>query len=164
MQGRSWKAALTLVAGLGLGFSVITNTVTLADDTTTAPQPTKATAKPKGSPIHSVRVELRIAGLGAKGCEVELKPAHRGCSFETVKKHVDRRGELVVVINEIKVLNADRDCTFAINIKEPGHADRSERRGLRLSKTGGDTPTLSCFLNSPSKIARANETADTKRE
>ena len=164
MQGRSWKAALTLVAGFGLSFFEIATSETLADETAVAPRSSQANSKTAGSPLHRVKVELRIAGLGAKGCDVELKPAHRGCSFETVKKHVDRKGELVVVVNEIKVRNADRDCTFTITIKEPGHADRSERRGLRLSKMGGETQSLSCFLSSPSKIARANETADTKRE
>lgn len=161
MQGRSWKAALTLVTGFGLNFGPIAISNALADDPSAA---APATPKTAGSSLYSVKLELRIAGLGPNGCDVELKPAHRGCSFETIKKHVERRGELMVLVSEIKVRNADRDCTFAITIKEAGHPDRSERRGLRLAKTAGATQSLSCFLSSPSKIARASETADTKRE
>ena len=34
------------------------------------------------------RRKLRIAGLGSKGCEVEIKPAHPGCQFQPISDHV----------------------------------------------------------------------------
>ena len=161
MQGRSWKAALAMVIGLGF---IVAPGASLADETSTTHAPVEPSQKTALDAIYTVKLELRIAGLGPKGCDVEVKPAHRGCSFETVKKHVERKGEMVVVVKEIKVKNADRDCTFAITIKEAGHPDRSERRGLRLAKAPGETQSLSCFLSSPSKIARAGEMTDAKRK
>jgi hypothetical protein len=154
MPGRSWMAALTLAAGLVPGL-------------TTAAEPA-ASAEPKPAATQSVKLELQIAGLGAKGCDVAIKPGHPGCRFKTVTKHVDLTGSgwgiLSVELKDVEILSADRDCTFAITIEEPGQPVRTTRRGLRVASSyeKGKLPTLSCYLNSPSRIARA-EKAETVR-
>ena len=146
MQGRSWMAALAVIAGT----------------VTTSAAPIRAADAPPSPRL--VRVDLRIAGLGHEGCTVEIKPGHAGCKFDAVTEHVDGSGQKVFALKNIRISGADRDCAVAITIKEPGHPVKTVHRGLRLS---ADTPkgtaqTLSCYLNSPSKIARA-EAAREKR-
>ena len=83
MQGRSWMAVLTLVAGI-----TITTLALARDDekqpAAPAPKPTIPTvtsaptsppeAKPKAAisaaKAHTVKLDLKIAGLNAKGCDV----------------------------------------------------------------------------------------------
>ncbi len=118
-------------------------------------------AKAKG---HKVKLDLKIAGLTPSGCDVEIKPAHVGCKFRTRTEHVDRTGLLAVELDDVEVVNADHDCTFAITIRESGQTDRTWRRGLRINTAANLIQTLPCYLSSPSKIARADaEAAKMKR-
>jgi hypothetical protein len=105
-----------------------------------------------------VQLELAIAGLGPRGCDVEIKPGHEGCKFRTVSQHVDSAGKAVIDPFDVTTSSADRECAFAITIREPGQAPRTVRRGLRLAlpKTGA-VSRLTCYLSSPSKIARAEQ-------
>jgi len=109
--------------------------------------------------VKKVTLELRIAGLGREGCDVEIKPGHPGCRFEKVLQHVETRGEESVVIKDLECRNADRDCSFVITVKEPGQLDSTVRRGFRLAAPDPDrpaqAPSFACFINSPSKVARA---------
>jgi hypothetical protein len=149
MQGRSWMAALTLAAGL-------TPAASLAGKPAT---PTDAPAD-----ARAVKLDLRIAGLGAGGCDVEVKPGHKGCTFEAKSRHVKSDGYLSLLLRDVRTQSADRDCTFAITIKEPGRGERTVRRGLRLSNqpVPGGQP-LTCYLSSPSKLARAGAAENTRR-
>lgn len=164
MQGRSWMAALTLTLALGSGSLPAFSHPALAGggDAKTKPSDPPVNGKP-----HTVKLELRIAGLtvNGPGCDVEIKPGHPGCKFRTVQHHVDSRGYATVVVPDAVSRNADRDCTFAITIREPGQPERTVRRGLRLQAenvTSGQS--LSCYLSSPSRIARNNNaSATTKR-
>jgi hypothetical protein len=144
MQGRSWMAALTLVAGTLL----IASLSARADD---PPAPQKVT------------LDLAIDGLGAGGCDIEIKPGHVGCQFKTDNPHhIGAGGKATIILDKVRTTSADRDCVFAITIREPGQEPKTVHRGLRLSKPtpGRPTPaqTLTCYLRSPSKLAKANET------
>lgn len=140
MQGRSRMAALTLVVGFVLALGI----------------PTRAEDK---LVVGKIQVDLRIAGLTQKGCDVEIKPGHAGCKFKPVTKHIASQGKLVVELKDVEIRSPDRDCSFAITIKEEGQTKRTNHRGLRIPTSGAGSPTqvpsLTCFLNSPSKLARA---------
>ena len=142
MQGRSWTAALTLVAGALL----IAGPSARADD---PPAPRKVT------------LDLAIDGLGAGGCDIEIKPGHAGCQFKPVTYHL-ASAKAAIDLDDVRTTSVDHDCVFAITIREPGQQPRTVHRGLRLSKPtpGRLTPgqSLTCYLRSPSKLARANET------
>jgi hypothetical protein len=179
MQGRSWMAALTLAVSLSAavvtaaeGDRSTTRTATPKPSTsapTTRTTTTVSSASPETKPkalnpsvnVHVVKLDLKIAGLTSSGCEVEIKPAHPGCKFQPRTEHVDSKGMLMVKLDDVEILNADRDCTFAITIREAGQAEKTWRRGLRLNATTNVAQTLPCFLSSPSKLARAMD-VDTK--
>jgi hypothetical protein len=115
MSGRSWMAALTLATG-------ILSTAARADDgsgTVTPPAqatPPATTATAPGT-IYKVQLALRVAGLTSRGCDVEVKPAHPGCSFKTVVEHVGPDGMANLRLDDVRTVSADRDCTFAITIR-----------------------------------------------
>ncbi|MGZ6300234.1 MAG: hypothetical protein ACXWMN_07060, partial [Candidatus Limnocylindria bacterium] len=55
--------------------------------------------------------------------------------------------------------SADRDCLFAITVKEPGQPAKTVKRGIRLDRAEGDggkvpAQTFTCMLRSPSLAAR----------
>jgi hypothetical protein len=171
MQGRSWMAALTFTAsallGLGLG-SGVTST-SRADDpkSTTLPKPPAPAPSPSESGKSKVKLDLAIAGLGPKGCDIEIAPGHLGCQFRPVSLHLndphDSRRE--ILFEDVRATGADRYCLFAITIREPGQPAKTIRRGLRLVEaapaSGPSTPDqfqlLTCYVSSPSKLARASE-------
>jgi hypothetical protein len=140
MRTRSWMAALAIAAAsvcaVRAGEAVVENKVTL---------------------------ELQISGLGPQGCHVEIKPGHPGCQFKPVSRSVEPETVRdVVKLDPISLLarssGADRDCSFAITITEPGLPARTFHRGVRLSAPG-DARTapvhrLKCYLSSPSLVAR----------
>src|SRR5262249_31430865 len=110
-------------------------------------------------------------GLTSRGCDLEIKPAHPGCSFRKVSKHItqsemDAYKQVTVSFDDIRSESADRDCSFAITIREPGQPPQTLHRGLRLSAPGSPaTQSLSCCLSSPSRVARiaAPDATTTKR-
>lgn len=109
--------------------------------------------------VAKVKLNVRIAGLTRAGCDVEVKPAHAGCRFEKVTAHVSAEGEQTVMLKDVECRNADRDCSFVITIKEDGQVDNIVRRGFRLPAPDPDrpaaTPAFECYINAPSKLARA---------
>src|SRR5262249_39833947 len=83
MQGRSRMAAGSIVASL-LGIVPLT---VWAEDVTD---------------VHKVKLELRIAGVGRNGCDIEIKPGHAGCKFQVIRHHLagDRGwGQLQLVLD-----------------------------------------------------------------
>lgn len=170
MASRSWMAALTLAFGLASLCGAGEPGPPSSPPTPPPVKPTTGAGETKSQPadLHAVTVELRIAGLGAQGCEVEIKPAHPACEFQPIRTHVDKAGKAKLSFPDVRTRSADRDCTFAITIKEPGHADRTIRRGMRLA--AADSPdraspqNLTCYLTSPSTIARTlNENKQTTK-
>lgn len=174
MPGRSWTAALTLAAGLvAPAFGDDRNPsgpVAPRSNPSPSANPTGATVAPATAgpkapdDARTVMLELRIAGLQAKGCDVEIKPSHAGCAFRSLTKHVDQKGYLDIVLDDVQSRSADRDCTFAITIKEPGQPVRTTHRGFQLKLPGVvSTQTMTVFLSSPSKLAHAARAETVKR-
>ena len=182
MQGRSWMAALTLALSFAAAAAVViagegdTTKTKPATSSTPKPDAAKSSSSPLMAPAsvaprakstvaavkaHKVKLDLSIAGLTSKGCDVEIKAAHAGCKFRERTEHVDSNGKILVELDDVEILNADRDCTFAITIREAGQAEKTWRRGLRVNPTNAVAQTLPCYLNSPSKLARAMS-AETK--
>lgn len=146
MQGRSWMAALTLVGSL---VGALTPAVVAAEPPTVK---------------QKVILSLRLDGLSTAGGEIEIKPGHAGCRFETIKfptkshpKSFD--GKIYLDPIEVESLGADRNCSFAITLKEAGQPDKTVHRTLRLvasadSKSAdGKTAKpqeLTCYVSSNS--------------
>jgi hypothetical protein len=110
---------------------------------------------------NKVNLQLQITGLGAEGCTLEIKPGHPGCQFESLERRVKRVGETVTlapIAITAKSTGADRDCSFAITIKEPGQPPKTFRRGLRLSARAAGEPapvqSLKVYLSAPSVAIR----------
>ena len=156
MQGRSWMAALTLVAAL----------VGASAPPTRAGEPTAIKQK--------VKLFLRLDGLSAEGGEVEIKPGHAGCRFQTItfqtKNHprtIDDKIDLDPI--EVETLSADRDCSFAITLKEAGQPDKTVRRNIRIVPTpagkSANPQALTCFISSNSlSTPVASKPEDAKRK
>jgi hypothetical protein len=161
-------AALTLSAsallGLELGFGP--STASRADDAkpSAAPSSAPSQARPaEGEQSTSkVKLDLAIVGLGSKGCDIEVTPGHMGCQFRPVSLHLssENGGKAVIMFDDVQATSSDRYCIFAITIREPGQPVKTVRRGLRLVAPTGDRPAaqlLTCYLSSPSKLAKATE-------
>jgi hypothetical protein len=167
MSGRSWMAALTLAAGM------LSLAAARADDTPAPPSgreaaPTATSREPAPTSTQAagskVLLELAIAGLSSRGCDVDVKPAHAACVFTPITKHVGSTGKITIEVKNIRTESADRDCSFAITIREPGQAPRTTYRGLRLNPPGSTPPqSLSCYLSSPSRVARMIDEETRKR-
>lgn len=149
MPSRSWMAALTLAAAMGV----------------MSHEQVFAAAEPV---VNQVRLELQIAGVSRDGCEIEIKPGHAGCQFPTIVKKVGPRtlgspSRTVVNLDPIlaQSTNADRDCAFAITVREPGCPPRTFHRGIRLAQRASEEAVplqkLTCYLSTPSLLARETE-------
>jgi hypothetical protein len=154
MQGWSWKAALTLALAMTGAFA----SMSLAGD----PIPTK----------RKVALTLKFDGLSPQGGEVEIKPGNAGCKFETIKFQTKGhpRGTSDGRINldpiEVETLTADRDCSFAITLKEPGLPDKKVRRVLTIipaTEAKPATPqTMTCFISSTSLDPQVGKAGESK--
>jgi hypothetical protein len=143
MQGWSWMAALTLAASALAG-----------------PFAPVARAAEPPAVKQKVSLSLRLDGLSAAGGEIEIKPGHAGCRFDTIKfqtkdyprKSID--GTLLLDPFEVESLSADRDCSFAITLKEAGRADKTVKRTIRIVPATDGKPAkaqeLICYISSRS--------------
>ena len=108
--------------------------------------------------VNNVVIELQVQGLSKEGCVVEIAPGHPGCKFKKVRYKVDNARVLLQPI-EVTSLSADRDCSFAITIKEPGMPEKTIKRGMRLIRpaSGSATPEskITCYLATPSQVQQA---------
>ena len=108
--------------------------------------------------VNNVVIELQVQGLSKEGCVVEIAPGHPGCKFKKVRYKVDNARVLLQPI-EVTSLSADRDCSFAITIKEPGMPAKTIKRGMRLIRpeSGSATPEskITCYLATPSQVQQA---------
>ncbi len=120
---------------------------------------------------NQVQLVLQISGLGTDGCVVEIEPGHPGCKFDRVVRKLEKiPAGSVALTNPITIqaqsLGADRDCSFAITIKEPGKASRTYVRGLRLEPEVAGKPmparALRCYINTPTMIAAEQKPGLTK--
>jgi hypothetical protein len=163
-------AALTLTANallsltLGLGLPAASR----ADDpkTTPTPPPTASASATETAPSKVV-LDVRIAGLGPGGCDIEVAPGSSDCQFSPVTRHVTQQDYSYgkkIPLNDVRTTGADRYCIFSITIHEPGQPVKTVRRGMRLvalsSERQDTAQLLNCFLSSPSKLAKAPEMRD----
>ena len=165
MPRATWKIALPM--GLCLGTLAVAFAQNASIDeppqarpraVVDAPKPESARKEKTDSVVNTIKLVLRISGLGPKGCDVEIKPGHSGCKFKTIERHVARDGRAVTVSVRAESLGADHDCAFAITLREPNQKPMTYRRGVRLVPPTVDKPdpiqSVPCFLISPSLAAR----------
>jgi hypothetical protein len=148
MPRRSWKTALFLAyLGGSLGLSSVQ-------------------ARASDPVQNTVQLQIQISGLSADGCLLEIRPAHPGCSFAPVALKVQGNSSgqtvrLEAVPFTVTSTGADRDCTFAITVREPNAPPRTIRRGLQLVATDPGQPqpsqTFRVFLATPSLALRDGE-------
>lgn len=167
MRVRSWMAALALTAAaipIGRGLTAWgqgttqssapatasgKKSATDAGKTRHATPKNSATAKtPAGSRSPIIELTLAIAGLGAQGCDVEVKPANAGCRFRPLPStHVPPTGQVTVSLCDIELRGADKMCTVAITVHEPGQPARTIYRGYRLgSVKPGAVHKYQCYF------------------
>jgi hypothetical protein len=126
---------------------------------TKAPEtPSPKTEKPKAPApdLPLLRLDLAIAGLGAEGCDVEIKPANPSCKFRpSPTRHVSSDGHATIELKDVELRGADKTCTLAITIREPGQEPHTIYRGFRTASTKpGTVPSFTCFISS--KLAGAD--------
>lgn len=170
MRVRSWMAALALIGassiliGRGLsaqgpgqtpGASASKGKTAKPQDKSPEPRPEKDGPSPDKSrasrpDLPAVQLNLRIAGLSAKGCDVEVKPANPSCKFRPAPvKHVTSDGYATIDLRDIELRGADKTCSMAITVREPGQPPQIIYRGFRTSSAKpGTVPTFTCFISS----------------
>ncbi len=181
MRARSWMAALALIGTasillIGRGWSAqapgSTQESGRAKEAKGSPSPEKTgpestrdgsksgsqaeKRKASASQFPAVLLDLAIAGLGTEGCEVEVKPANAGCRFRpSSTTHVASDGKATIKLRDVELRGADKTCTMAITVREPGQPPQTFYRGFRpgSSKTG-TVPTFTCYVSS--KLAGAD--------
>jgi hypothetical protein len=156
MRARSWTAALALIVGSLIALT----TESSAQDRT-----------PASSPPRAAKLSLVIAGLGRDGCDVEIKPGNPSCKFRALnengkesRQHVGSSGKATLDLRDIELRGADRTCSIAITVHEPGQPSKTIYRGFRLtgrSEASGTPnakippiPTFTCWLSSTMKPTR----------
>jgi hypothetical protein len=168
MQVRSWKAAFvfTFAASLAAGAAGVAR----AQEPAASDRPKVATEvrekaeskesekRPASAQARAIELNLMIAGLGRDGCDVEVKPGTRSCRFQPQTQHVASHGKASLVFRDVEFRGADRNCSFAITVREAGQAPRTIYRGFRMSSRvdparPAATPSFTCFMTSPSKLA-----------
>jgi hypothetical protein len=187
MRARSWMAALALIGTtsallIGRGWSAqapgSTQESGQAKEAKGSPSPEKTgpesgrdeskagsqAEKPRtsASQFPAILLDLAIAGLGTDGCEVEVKPANAGCRFRpTSTEHVGSDGRATIKLRDVELRGADKTCTIAITVREPGQPPQTFYRGFRpgSSKTG-PVPVFHCYVSS--KLAGADAKATRK--
>jgi hypothetical protein len=179
-------AALALIVGslIAAGRAVPALVSSPAQDQVPARETPRAVPQSQngnpGSPatrIPVVQLDLVIAGLGHEGCDVEVKPGNASSKFRALNErgaeanqHVSSDGRGRLQLREVELRGADRTCTLAITVREPGQPAKTFYRGFRLAArptaakpgTTNPVPVLTCYLSSPSKLARADETRNRK--
>jgi hypothetical protein len=179
MRARSWMAASALIVGISItvGFELLAQDRSPTDQTLQSRPPKPADppsvagtrSKPSDSRARTAKLNLVIAGLGRDGCEVEIKPGNPSCKFRALnengtesRQHVTSKGQATLDLLDIELRGADRTCSIAITVHEPGQAAKTIYRGFRLPTRpeGPGTPaaktvsipSFTCYLSSPSKL------------
>jgi hypothetical protein len=186
MRARSWMAALALIVGtlIAVGRAVPALVSSPAQDQGQAQDATQAeprsqttSPKPPDSRIPAVQLDLVIAGLSREGCDVEVKPGNASCKFRALnergaegRQHVSSAGRAKLQLRDVELRGADRTCTVAITVREPGQTVKTIYRGFRLasrsdaagSSTTTAVPIFTCYLSSPSKLAKVDDSRSRK--
>ena len=154
MQGWSRMAALTLVLAVAGAFA----------------SPSLAGGPP--SIKRKVAMVLKFDGLSAEGGEVEIKPGNAGSRFETIRFQTKGHprstndGRINLDPIDVETFSADRNCSFAITLKEPGLPDKTVRRILQITPTTDTKSTtplvLNCFISSTSLASKPDDSTRKK--
>ena len=148
MQGRSWMAAWLLTTVATVGISALAGTSWAAGPTAVK---------------QKVQLNIRLDGVSApSGVEILIKPGHPATRFKEVTYKVKQDGDIGdIPVLDVETVSADRDCSFAITLKEPGQPDKVFRRSLRINPptpaTAGKpevAQSLKCFLSSRDVAAK----------
>lgn len=170
MRVRSWMAALALIGAssilIGRGLSAQGPGEARETSPTKSRAQANVEAKParqepaaeagreparSGTKVPRIHLKLAIAGLGAQGCEVEIKPANPSCKFRPAPLvHVKSDGHATVELRDVELRGADRTCSMAITVREPGQKPQTIYRGFRTGSTaiGSLPPLFDCYINS----------------
>ncbi len=172
MRARSWMAALALIGAtsilIGRGLSAQSpgpgqepspskeakkpQEKPAAESSKDAPKSGSPPEKRKGSGSYfpTIQLNLAVAGLGAEGCDVEVKPANAGCAFRpSLVVHIPAKGTASIKLRDVELRGADKTCTMAITIREPGQPPRTIYRGFRPgSSKSGSVPKFACYISS----------------
>ncbi|MDG3006887.1 hypothetical protein [Paludisphaera mucosa] len=154
MRVRFWK-----VSALAAGFvtaSVFVPTL-FGQEAKAAPGPKKPTVEAPRAKVKSRSIELKVAisDLGAKGCELEIKPANASCVFKPQVLRVEPGGTVDASLKDVEIRGADRNCALALTIREEGQPAKTVYRGYRVAADPrpGSTEKFVCYMSSPSKVA-----------
>ena len=112
-----------------------------------------------GGPVpvkQQVKLNMRLDGTKEySGVEIEIKPGHPATRFKPIKYAVKGDGDIRDILPfEVETYSADRDCSFAIVLKEPGQPDKIFRRSMQISPPATDAATaprpqvFQCYLSS----------------
>ena len=165
MQGRSWMATwMVLATAVGVvGWA--------APSQGGGPLPVKQT----------VQLNVRIDGtMPDSGVELVIKPGHPASKFKPITYPVKRDGLIRDIPPiDIETLSADRNCSFAIVLKEPGQPEKVFRRSLQINEPTAAHPlktqVLQCYLSSqavttkgtasePSRVATKPDPAPVRKQ
>jgi hypothetical protein len=169
-----------LVTGAGLGVALL---AAAGDDPQSqAPSSPKASAPARpaapapdvatpGAVVRTVKLQIQITGVSTDGCVIEIRPGHPGCKFKPLAFRVKGAGGVTTQQLDsipIRVTASDRDCSFAITLREPGGEARTFRRGLRLNPPAADgqpsePQSFPVFLSSPSLAAQYDAQSPVRR-
>jgi hypothetical protein len=190
-------AALVLITGtsiaVGRAMTAPNSNEDRSQDQPSRPAPLPAPSassdpKAKEPLVPVVRLTVEIAGLGREGCDIEVKPGNASCKFRAVKvlkdgsasgrgdeglQHVSSEGHAAMELRDVELRGADRTCTVAITVREPGQPAKTVYRGFRLAPHTAEAgrassektvPNFTCYLSSPSKsrIAKVDESSTRK--
>lgn len=186
MRVRSWMAALALVVGTSIAVGrpmpvLVTKEAPETGNTEQTekvkPRPESQGPKTPGTCVPSVQLNLVIAGLTPKGCEVQVKPGNASCKFSPIyekrgesRQFVASDGRTSLELRDVELRGADRTITVAITVHESGQAAKTFYRGFRITtkpesaRPEGSTsaPAFTCYLSCPSKLAKADESRTRK--
>jgi hypothetical protein len=189
MRARSWMAVWALIVGISIAIEpeLLAREQSSTDPTDQSGEPkpsdsqsTKGTRKPSDPRFRAAKLNLVIAGLGRDGCDVEIKPGNASCKFRALnengaesRQHVTSAGKATLDLLDIELRGADRTCSVAITVLEPGQPAKTIYRGFRLSartEGAGSTasktaavPSFTCYLSSPSKVTRVDPGSRTRK-
>ena len=182
MRARSWMAALALIGAtsilIGRGLSGPVARAGAGADPVERGEETAGKA-PAGSPkdgpksgsqpekrrfsgthFPTIQLDLAVAGLGAEGCDVEVKPANAGSKFRpSPTEHVSSDGRATIKLRDVELAAPTRPAPW----RSPSASPASRpRRSIAASgpahRSPGTVPRFACFISSQVAGADAKTT------